>query len=76
MATGSGQWSATGEGTTMLAIGEEGMLNGHLDPNGTPDGPVYLHFRKGVYVVEMYFDSNIAAVELFEEIACDQATRL
>ena len=36
----------------------------------------YLHFRKGAYVVEMYFSGNISTRELFEEIARDQAARL
>lgn len=69
-------WSGSSVNNTPLTVGEEGILSGFLEPDGTYDGSAYLHFRKGTYVVEMYFSGNVTMAALFEEIAQDQAARL
>ncbi len=69
-------WSGSSVNNILMTVGEEGLLSGFLEPGGTYDGSAYLHFRKGAYVVEIYFSGNIIMAALFEQIGRNQAARL
>lgn len=43
----NGTWSGAGESVAALEIGDEGMLNGHLSPDGTSDGSALSALPKG-----------------------------